>query len=259
VSAAKPTAVFLMYHELELPGRVICQSAPGYARYVLPAKEFESQMKMIAGSGMKGVNVSEALNFERPCVAITFDDGCETDLLSAAQILNSIGLGATFYATAGFIGKPGYMSPGQLRELHNAGFEIGCHSMTHPYLPDLDDAELEREISGAKAVLEQMLGNSVDHFSCPGGRYDSRTVKIAKAAGFRTLATSVPRANTPSTGVYSLGRVAITQGLTDAAFKAICCGDGLWKLQLSGRVRSSAMKMLGNRGYDRLRALLLRS
>ena len=248
-----------MYHELELPGRSICQSEPGYARYVLPANEFESQMKAIADLGMKGVNVSDALKFERPSVAITFDDGCETDLLSAAQILNSLGFGATFYATAGFIGKPGYLSPVQLRELHAAGFEIGCHSMTHPYLPDLDGKALDREISGAKSVLEEMIGAAVHHFSCPGGRYDSRTIKVAQAVGFRTLATSVPRVNTRSTDVYSLGRVAITRGLNETAFKAICHGDGLWKLQFSGRVRSGAMKMLGNRGYDRLRALLLRS
>jgi peptidoglycan/xylan/chitin deacetylase (PgdA/CDA1 family) len=172
--------------------------------------------------------------------------------------LKSLGFGTTFYATAGFIGKPGYMSPGRLRELHGAGFEIGCHSMPHPYLPDLDDAALDCEISGAKTALEQMIGAAVLHFSCPGGRYDSRTIKTGKAAGFRNLATSVPRANTSSADVYSLGRVAMTRGLPEASFKAICHGDGLWKLQLSGRIRNSAMAIFGNRAYDRLRSLSLR-
>ena len=249
--------VFLMYHELEQPGRPICQSEPGYARYVLSAKEFESQMKAIASLGMKGVSVSEALKFAAPAVAITFDDGCETDLLTAAPIFKSLSFGATFYAVAGFIGQPGYLSSAQLRELRDAGFEIGCHSMTHPYLSDIDDAALDREIAGAKAALEQMIGAAVEHFSCPGGRYDSRTMTVAKAAGFRTLATSVPRANTPSTDVYSLGRVAITRGLAEDTFNAIARGDSLWKLQLSGRVRGGLMKILGNRGYDRMRALVL--
>ena len=30
--------VFLMYHELELPGRRLCQSEPGYVRYILAAE-----------------------------------------------------------------------------------------------------------------------------------------------------------------------------------------------------------------------------
>jgi len=257
VSTEKQSIVVLMYHELELPNRTLCQSEPGYIRYVLPVKEFESQMKALHELGFAGVSVSEALNFSLPSVAITFDDGCETDVLSAAPILQSLGFSATFYAVAGFIGKAGYLSPVQLRELHSAGFEIGCHSMTHPYLPDLDQAALDREITGAKAILEEMLGDKVEHFSCPGGRYDSRTILATKAAGFRTLATSVPRTNTPSSDAYSLGRIAITRGLSPPAFADLCRGQGLWKMQLSGSIRNSAIKILGNRTYDRLRAMLL--
>ena len=70
-------------------------------------------------------------------VCITFDDGCETDLLAAAPILKEFGFGATFYITVGFLGKPGYLSEAQVRNLSALGFEIGCHSLTHPYLPTL--------------------------------------------------------------------------------------------------------------------------
>ena len=36
--------VFLMYHELELADRALCQSEPGYARYSLPLATLRSQM-----------------------------------------------------------------------------------------------------------------------------------------------------------------------------------------------------------------------
>jgi len=42
--------------------------------------------------------------------------------------------------------------------------------MTHAYLTDLDDRGLQREIADAKAQLEEILGKTVEHFSCPGGR-----------------------------------------------------------------------------------------
>ena len=73
--------VFLMYHELELAGRKLCQSEPGYVRYILPLEVFREQMEWLKQSGLRGLNVTEALRFPaEPSVCITFDDGCETDL-----------------------------------------------------------------------------------------------------------------------------------------------------------------------------------
>ena len=180
-----PRIVFLMYHELELPGRTLVQDAPGYVRYVLHAAKFREQMELIKQQGWRGVGVSEALNFSPHEVAITFDDGCETDLISAAPILREFGFGATFYITTGFLGKPGYLNHAQLRELAESGWEIGCHSMTHAYLTDLDDQGLHREIVEAKLQLEQIVGRVVEHFSCPGGRYDLRVANTARRAGYR--------------------------------------------------------------------------
>ncbi len=142
--------VFLMYHELELPGRKPVQSEPGYVRYILPIDTFRSQMQWLKSSGFSGLSVSEAVRYpQEASVCITFDDGCETDLIAAAPVLREFGFRATFYLTAGFLGTPGYQGGDQVRELDALGFEIGCHSMTHPYLSDLSDAELGREIVDA--------------------------------------------------------------------------------------------------------------
>jgi len=45
---------FLMYHELELAGRKLCQSEPGYVRYILPLENFRSQMECLKQSGFRG-------------------------------------------------------------------------------------------------------------------------------------------------------------------------------------------------------------
>lgn len=250
--------VFLMYHELELPSRPLCQNDPGYVRYIISAEKFSAQMRQIHELGLRGVSVSEALKFAEPAVCITFDDGCETDLISAAPVLKEFGFGGTFYAVSGFIGKPGYLSVAQLGELQSQGFEIGCHSMSHPYLPDLDDAGLQREIAEAKVMLEQMLGTPVQHFSCPGGRYDHRVAHVAKIAGFATVATSIPRANTPVADLFALGRVAILRRAKPADFANICRGKSLWKSKLAMDARDRAKRVLGNTFYDRVRRFLLR-
>src|SRR5437588_9421467 len=124
---ASRSIVFLMYHELELPGRPLCQSEPGYVRYIVTRDSFQSQINWLRQNGWRGLSVSEALNYpEEKSVAITFDDGCETDLITAAPILKENGFNATFYVTAGRVGQPGYLSQEQLRQLELLGFEFGC-------------------------------------------------------------------------------------------------------------------------------------
>lgn len=253
-----PHIVFLMYHELELPGRSLVQSETGYVRYILTREAFRTQLDWMQRAGIRGLSVSDALRFpQQPAVCITFDDGCETDLIAAAPLLREFGCGATFYLTAGFLGTAGYLSEAQARELDRLGFEIGCHSMTHPYLSDISDSELNREIAGAKLKIEQVLGHAILHFSCPGGRYDRRTLDTARRAGFRTVANSRFHANSSSTDPYQLGRVAILRDMPLEKFAAICRGRGLWKKQLQDRARDGVRSVLGNRLYDRLRASLL--
>jgi peptidoglycan/xylan/chitin deacetylase (PgdA/CDA1 family) len=250
--------VFLMYHELEIPGRPICQDEPGYARYVLPESGFRTQIEYLKANAWQGLSVGQALQFpaERG-VAITFDDGCETDLTTAAPILRQAGFDATFFITSGKLGTAGYLSFAQLKELSAQGFEIGCHSMTHPYLTDLDESGLRREICDAKTQLEQIIGRAVEHFSCPGGRYDQRVVDTARNAGYRSVSTSNIHVNSPATDVFALGRVAMLRDISLDSFVAICAGTSLSGMRAQGTIRATVRRMLGNSIYDRIRATLL--
>jgi peptidoglycan/xylan/chitin deacetylase (PgdA/CDA1 family) len=251
--------VFLMYHELELPMRRLRQAEPGYVRYILPQESFRSQMKWLVENGWRGLSVSEALAYpSEKSVAVTFDDGSETDLIAAAPILKENGLNATFYVTAGFVGNSGYLSSDHLRELHSLGLEIGCHSMTHAYLDDLDPPALRHEIVDARKKLEDIIGGNIEHFSCPGGRYDDRARELVREAGFRSMATSRTIANSPPTDAYSLGRVAIMRDTDDVTFRRVCRAEGLWQIRLADNLRGAAKQVLGNAAYDRFRSFLLR-
>lgn len=253
-----PAIVFLMFHELELPGRPLVQSEPGYVRYILTQSAFRTQIDWLQRNGWRGLSVSEALQYPaEKSVAITFDDGCETDWIAAAPILNQAGFHATFYITTGFLNKRGYMSHSQLREL-SASFEIGCHSMTHAYLNDLDPSLLQVEIVDARSRLEDIIGKKVEHFSCPGGRYDEKALAIASQSGYRSVANSHSHANTPATDPFHLGRVAIMRDTDESTFAKICDGSALWKTQLAESARNAARTILGNKLYDRVRSRYLR-
>jgi peptidoglycan/xylan/chitin deacetylase (PgdA/CDA1 family) len=250
---------FLMYHELGFPGRAMCQSEPGYVRYVVPASDFRNQMERLASEGWRGLNVTQAIeSFGDMHVCITFDDGCETDLISAAPVLKELGFGATSYITVKFLGKPGYMSHTQVRELHALGFEIGCHSLTHPYLTDVDDNRLHEETAGAKDMLEQIAGVRVDHFSCPGGRWDARVMRAVRQANFRTMATSRTGVNSSTTDPFALNRVTMLNGANSDDVLRYGQGRGLLRTQLKEKARDAAKRVLGNSIYDSLRGLIVR-
>jgi glycosyltransferase involved in cell wall biosynthesis len=82
----------------------------------------------------------------------------------------------------------------ELSEMAAGGIEIGAHSRTHPILTCQDTTVATEEIAGARRLLEKSLGRPVEHFAYPngGGRpnHDARITALARAAGFRSAATS---------------------------------------------------------------------
>jgi peptidoglycan/xylan/chitin deacetylase (PgdA/CDA1 family) len=84
----------------------------------------------------------------------------------------------------------GLMSWQQIRELGAQGHEIGCHSLTHPLLPDLEARQLEREIVQSRARLQEAAGCQVDSYCYPNGSYDGRVLEAVKTAGYRCAVTT---------------------------------------------------------------------
>jgi peptidoglycan/xylan/chitin deacetylase (PgdA/CDA1 family) len=251
---------YLMFHEIEVPGRPVNQT-PGYLRYVVTSDQFSIQLKCLVESNVRGVNVSQALSGKAAqdnSVVITFDDGCETDLLVAAPLLQEFGFFATSYVVVDYLDREGYLSTAQLRELNQTGqVEIGSHSMSHKYLRHLSNAELLREIVESKDRLEQILGIKVRHFSCPGGRWDARVQTIAKDAGYESVATSEVGLNNASSNPYRLKRLAIYRTTSAESFSMFINGKGLTSLKIRNAVLDGAKNLLGDKGYDRVRSLVL--
>jgi peptidoglycan/xylan/chitin deacetylase (PgdA/CDA1 family) len=254
--------VYLMYHELQVPGRALCQDFRGHLRYAVHERELLSQLRYLKDNRWRGTSVSEALsdpNPASPTVGITFDDGSETDLISAAPLLHRAGFSATFYIIVGWLGRPGYLSSAQLRELADAGFEIGCHSMNHRYLTTLSDSELNVEIKEAKVRLEQILGIQVDHFSCPGGFWNTRVSRVARLSGYRSVVTSRTGVNTVLRDEYCLARVTMTRGIPLPDFDRVCRGKGLLARRIKEAFLSVPKSLMGADSYVKFHSALHRA
>jgi peptidoglycan/xylan/chitin deacetylase (PgdA/CDA1 family) len=251
----------LMYHELERPGRPLADAAPGYVRYVVDESRFAQQMSWLRSEGLRGISVGCGYEqrFAAPGQAvITFDDGCESDWTIAAPQLIERGFGATFYVVSRWVGRrPGFVTASQLRELADAGFEVGSHSASHAFLTDLDDGALVRELAESKREIENTIGRAVKHLSCPGGRANRRVAEAARAAGYETMTTSRIGVNRSSTDRFALRRCPVLRDTPQDRFESYSRGRGIVGAQLRDGALAAAKALIGNRLYTSVRDLLL--
>jgi peptidoglycan/xylan/chitin deacetylase (PgdA/CDA1 family) len=99
----------------------------------------------------------------------------------------------------------------ELRALHREGVEIGCHTETHPILSRLSSpAELDREIRGAKELLETSLRFPVRHFCYPNGLaidMGEAAIECARKAGFASAVTCLWGFNTTAVDPMQIRRL----------------------------------------------------
>jgi len=94
-----------------------------------------------------------------------------------------------------------------VRELADAGFEIGFHTRRHEFLTILDEQSLARALSDGRQELEALAGRPLDTIAYPHGGAEEREAEAARAAGFRWGYTTRAMAVTPESDPLLLGRV----------------------------------------------------
>jgi len=112
-----------------------------------------------------------------PKISLTFDDGNASDVLLALPELANRGLTASFFICPGRIGRNHYLDEAMIKDLVGAGMSVGSHGMNHQDWRHLDSAGLEVEISVARRMLADIIGQPVTVVSIPFGSYDRRVLR----------------------------------------------------------------------------------
>jgi peptidoglycan/xylan/chitin deacetylase (PgdA/CDA1 family) len=118
----------------------------------------------------------------RRVVALTFDAGANAD--GVAPILATLRrdhVPATFFLTGNFVRD----FPAAARSIAAAGYRIGDHTISHPYLTHLSNAQVRQQILGAAQQITAATGASpAPLFRFPYGDADVRTIAVANRAGY---------------------------------------------------------------------------
>ena len=129
----------------------------------------------------------------RQALTFSYDDGVVQDRRLIA-IMRKNGLKGTFNLDSGFLGwrdgiirdgrevDHSHIPPEEVRALYE-GFEVAVHTVTHPDLLKLNDAEVLREILDDRAALEQLVGYPVTGMAYPFGTSDARVQALVASCG----------------------------------------------------------------------------
>jgi peptidoglycan/xylan/chitin deacetylase (PgdA/CDA1 family) len=210
----RDTPMIFMYHgvaDVDEDPNQLCVS---------PAR-FAEQMAWLARRGLRGVGIAELVDAmragrQRGLVGLTFDDGYTNVLETALPVLRQHGFGATAYIISDRLGGTNEWDEGpvwqlmtgdQVRELAEAGIEIGSHAATHMRLAGASPAQLTAEISESRTSLGALLGTEIRGFAFPYGSMDAASRQAVRDAGYE-YACAV-EASTAEIGLMALPRLYV--------------------------------------------------
>jgi hypothetical protein len=134
------------------------------------------------------------------CLSFTFDDGTRSHWEIAAPEMERFGFRGTAYVMPDQIGKPGYLTLGEISELRDRyHWDVAAHHAI-PFT-DFSPAELETSILGVQQYLrEQGFAAGAAHLAYPLGRQDPKIVRPAVRKHFATarLASAGPETLPPA-------------------------------------------------------------
>ena len=209
--AKPPTVTVLGYHSIS-NGKAIVDVAPD---------DFGAQIDFLE-SKFQFITLDQVVDYvkgkfkpEKPCVALTFDDGYADLLVSVAPMLAKHRIPETVFVLA----KPEsadrtqirntkkLMSMSDVKKLKKTGWTIGCHSATHVNFGG--ELDVKAEIRDAKRKLEKELGTEVRYFAYPKGIYNDKVIKAVKSAGYKASFTVDPGRVSIKNDIYKIPRIGV--------------------------------------------------
>jgi peptidoglycan/xylan/chitin deacetylase (PgdA/CDA1 family) len=178
---------------VEIPILLYHHVAPtdGTDLFTVSPELFREQMHTLVDLGFEAITpqqLTDALQCGVPlperAVVITFDDGNVDNYDYAFPIMKNLELPGAVYVVANRTASPGYLSVEQLREMIEAGWEIGSHTMTHPDLVGLNAEDMSSELLSSRLMLEVALDVEIKTFAYPYGSSSQTIARKVASYGY---------------------------------------------------------------------------
>jgi peptidoglycan/xylan/chitin deacetylase (PgdA/CDA1 family) len=165
-------------------------------------------------SSLRGKDI-ERIPTTRKVVALTFDAGANADgLTSILTTLDAKNVPATFFLTGHFADA----YPSQSRRIAGAGHRLGNHTVNHPHLPALSDAQIRAQVLDAERTIRTTTGTSPKPlFRFPYGDRNTHTIGLVNDAGYACIRWTVDTLGWKGTDPGGQTAGTVTQRVVSAA------------------------------------------
>jgi peptidoglycan/xylan/chitin deacetylase (PgdA/CDA1 family) len=146
-------------------------------RYNVHPDRFAEQMAALDSWGYTAITITDLIKAiteggelpPRP-VVITFDDGHLSVYENAFPVMQEHGFPGVAYIVATWLKADGFMGVKELKEMMEAGWEVGSHSSTHTDISK-DTSLINYEVLQSKKILEEALSTPIHTFAYPFGAF----------------------------------------------------------------------------------------
>ena len=154
-----------------------------------------------------------------PMVSFTFDDAPVCACTLGARMLDAHGAKGTFYIAGGLIGTRGphwqEADDADIAALHAGGHEIGAHTYSHAFVPNLSAEAIRGEAARTRARLNAIVPDlTLESFAFPFG-FGSVGAKRVLGTLYRSGRSIMPGLNRGRADLMFLRANPLMDGSTD--------------------------------------------
>ena len=155
-------------------------------------KDFEKHLIYLKKNDYKSIFFDEITNSNKKFI-MSFDDGYKDLIDNCLPLLVKYNFKATCFLVSDKIGKINdwdeenkniktkkIMDKSDIHIWVKNGMKIGSHSKNHKKLTNIDHNELSNEIASSKIDLENLIGETIDSFCYPYGKFNLDVINEVK-------------------------------------------------------------------------------
>lgn len=252
-------SIFLLYHEMDSSNQPSLLKNADDLSVVVNIDDFIHQLSYLSKNNFDIISIDHALtrnNSTNNQVVITFDDGRKSDWSLAFPQLVKFGFPATFYIVSGKVDNDSeFVSSDNLKEMAMSNMTIGSHTVSHRFLPLLNDSEMKKELLDSRKMLEDIIQVPVKHLALPGGHANKKVFLMAKECGYESVATCKIGKFEVNTDAFNIPRLEVRRGLNIDSFAATFDHSKISQLRRIEFFKSILRNSLGLKNYTRLRRI----
>lgn len=140
--------------------------------------------RIVGASASQRVLPIYSVERDSKAIALSFDAAWgneDTQLL--IDILNQYNVKATFFLVGDWVER----YPESVKQLYDAGMEIGNHSDNHAHFTKLSSEGITADVSACNEKIKAITGAAPTLFRCPYGEYDDHVVSAINNMGMQVI------------------------------------------------------------------------